>query len=739
MKSLRTKIVLALLISSLLSAVSVGLVARWMVMRQFDKETIERVLESYHSDVVAYLTTYGSWQAALRAERLPSFIRRRRGPPELPRTPVSGQIAPGPIVNHSLPPLPSADSGRMPGHYSTRSPKLAGKKGRASPPFRFTTVDAKGNILLPRDRSHLPPIKFSPQDAKPININGEVVGYILRDAELKLDKNEQAFLKTLLVSFGYALLIVLPLLLLAGIVWGHILTKPLRRLMQATEAMREGELRQQVVVSSKDEIGRLATSFNQMSNKLAGTYSKLEQSKMNAESANHAKSAFLSSMSHELRTPLSVILGFTSLMKRDAQLSKEQQNNLNVIYRSGEHLLQLLNNVLSLSKIESGKFEITQQDFAIRDVVNDLISMFAMSAERKRLRLEVDIVSDTPIYLRSDEKLLRQILINLIGNAIKFTEQGAVSLSVEYREEQKLTFIVADTGVGIAAEELTKLFQPFVQTSSGQRSVSGTGLGLSLSRRMIESLGGSIRVDSILGEGSRFVFDIVAERVTTADKPATLQRQIIGLKTEHDVRILIVDDHADNRQLLRQLLQMVGFAVRTAVNGQQAIEAWRQWRPALIWMDLRMPVMDGVTATRRIREESLASAESPIIIALTASIFTEEEPELLAQGFDAIVRKPFKEDIIFAAIARHLAVEYRYSQLSDDIENEMDMDLSNIKIANQPEEWYQALTEACQQADYFRLQDLIEELPTQQSQLAARMKRLLADYDYEALHSLTTA
>jgi PAS domain S-box-containing protein len=451
----------------------------------------------------------------------------------------------------------------------------------------------------------------------------------------------------------------------------------------------------------------------------------LEQTTQAADTANRAKSEFLANMSHELRTPLNAILGFTEVMNRDPSLTSEQQKHLDIINRSGEHLLALINDVLEMSKIEAGRITYNESSFDLDRFLNTLEDMLRVRANAKGLELTFERAPDVPHYIKSDENKLRQILINLLGNAIKFTALGGVTLRVSFgrklskkhpktqnnKPNQTLYFEVEDTGVGITPEDINRIFQPFIQTAIGYKSTEGTGLGLSISHKFVQLMGGEMTVTSQPGQGSVFAFDIPitsAEPDALDSKPS---QRIIGLAPEQpQYRLLVAEDKWTNRQLLVKLLTEIGFEVREAKDGQEAIEIWESWQPHLILMDVRMPVMDGYEATKQIRamgsrgagEQGSRGAEgqgsrgaegdnskpcprakrrvkthnsnapcpmphapcpNPKIIALSASAFSEERANILAAGCDDFIGKPFREDQLLETLARHLGVRYIYEEL----------------------------------------------------------------------------
>ncbi|NET35959.1 MAG: response regulator, partial [Cyanothece sp. SIO1E1] len=391
----------------------------------------------------------------------------------------------------------------------------------------------------------------------------------------------------------------------------------------------------------------------QQGQELAAKNQALIQAKQDAEIANRAKSEFLANMSHELRTPLNAILGFSQLMTRDPSITPPQKETLDIINRSGAHLLGLINDVLDMSKIESGAATLNPNSFDLYALLNTLYAMLRLKAESKGLKLIFECSPDVPQYVKTDERKLRQVLINLIGNAIKFTAKGSVTLHVsrgtaaekgaaKYSLSQAkpnktqnsaplsrstLFFAVEDTGAGIAPAELATIFDAFVQTESGRQSQQGTGLGLPISQKFVQLMGGDITVVSQLGQGTTVGFQLQIDPVEASEVQTKLHRRVIGLAPDQpDYRILVVEDRPENRQLLVQLLESVGFTVQEAKNGQEAIARWQTWHPHLIWMDMQMPVMDGYEATKQIRDvEPLPATAlhhaSTKIIALTASVF----------------------------------------------------------------------------------------------------------------------
>ena len=500
---------------------------------------------------------------------------------------------------------------------------------------------------------------------------------------------------------------------------------------------------------------------------------ELERAKEAAVAANRVKSTFLANMSHELRTPLNAILGFSQLMNQDANLSTEQKENLGIIHRSGEHLLTLINQVLDLSKVEAGRMTLSETNFDIHYLLADVEDMFALKAQDKGLQLRFDCADDVPQYICTDEVKLRQVLINLISNAIKFTSSGSVSVTVgtgSWEEFSKphslvstpysLTFEVKDTGVGIAAEELENLFKPFVQTASGQKVQQGTGLGLTISHQFVRLMGGEITVISsgkaftpgmplrglyddttaLPTSGTTFKFDIsvgIADASDIENQPHS--RRVVALApNQPNYRILVVDDRDYNRQLLVKLLKPLGFEVQEATNGQQAIEIWDSYSPHLIWMDMRMPVMDGYEATKRIK--STTKGQATAVIALTASAWEEEKAVILSAGCDDFVRKPFHKEAIFDMMAKHLGVRYIYQE-QEPPSHPSNVTVEPLKLTDllavMSKEWVVKLHKAALDADSELVYQILEDVPESHALVRQTFKGWVNKFQFEKILDLT--
>ena len=611
---------------------------------------------------------------------------------------------------------------------------------------------------------------------------------------------------------------------LLGLITSRWITRPIRRLSDASKAIADGYLDRTVEVKGVNELGILAYSFNQMASQLKASFAQLDttnktlettnaeldrtnqeldisnkklaitnqqleirveertyelqvskekaqKAQKAAEVANKAKSTFLANMSHELRTPLNAILGFTQIMQRDRTATRSQLENLNTINRSGEHLLALINDVLDMSKIEAGRISLNPVSFDLHRLLDTTEEMLEFKADAKGLQLLFDRHPDTPQYIRTDERKLRQVLINLLNNALKFTTEGGVTLRVSsvighvdsslntnnrepisegvsfrttnnqypkvYPLGQPITiyFEIEDTGVGIAPEELDTLFEAFTQTESGRQSEEGTGLGVPISRKFVQLMGGDITVSSQLGVGTVFKFNIIAEPAIEEElQPQQRVKQVIGLQpNQPSYRILVVDDRWENRQIVCKLLQPIGFEVKEAVNGREAIEIWEQWQPHLIWMDMRMPIMNGYEATEYIKSQ--LKGQATYIVALTASTFEEERAIVLSAGCDDFVRKPFREAVLFDKMAEYLGVKYIYENgESEPIKADFILEPTSLEVMSS--DWLTQLEQAASELDEDLIAELLNQIPDEHTLLAKALQNKVNDFDFDDIVAL---
>ncbi|MEX2308987.1 MAG: PAS domain S-box protein [Pirellulales bacterium] len=489
-----------------------------------------------------------------------------------------------------------------------------------------------------------------------------------------------------------------------------------------------------------------ASTFHDRDRKLQGVFAaardvtERKRYEQSLQQANRAKSVFLANMSHEIRTPMNAILGFSQLMLRDQDLTPRQCQYLGTINRSGEHLLALINDVLEMSKIEAGRTTLNPSTFDLSALLKDLEMMFRVRTDEKKLSFSVELIGEVPQYIVTDINKLRQVFINVLGNAVKFTEQGGIGLRVRADREGAtgpfLRVEIEDTGPGISSDDQDKLFRHFEQTKTGQQAGTGTGLGLAISREFVRLMGGAITVDSQVGKGSVFVIALPlqageAQAVQAKDKP----RHVLGFKCgQATCRVLIVDDTEDNRQLLAQLLAPVGFELRLATNGAEAVHEFEQWRPHLILMDFRMPVMDGHEAIRRIR--AMAGGEHTKIIAVTASAMDENRQELLEIGADDFISKPFREAELFQKIHAHLGVEYVYAEHPTAASLEETAEFTSESLAGWPQELIHPMREAVITADLDQLLAQIQEVELRDPRIAQGLRHLAEHFEYQKLLDL---
>lgn len=462
-----------------------------------------------------------------------------------------------------------------------------------------------------------------------------------------------------------------------------------------------------------------------------------------AEAANIAKSTFIATMSHELRTPLNAILGFSELMSRDTTTTAEQKDTLTIIKRSGAHLLSMINDVLDISKIEAGRLELDIQAFDLIGLLQDIGDMIRVRATDKQLSFRLEIAADIAQYIKADSGKLRQVLINLLGNAIKFTQQGEVILRAYTQPLPTMAMItlsieVTDSGVGVAEDKQEELFKPFVQLVQENSDTKGTGLGLAISKSLVELMGGCISVTSILGLGSTFKIELPVA-IASIDN-VSVEEEWHPVKCiapdQPPWRLLVVDDNADNRLLLTTLLTEVGFQVREAENGQQAVKTFEQWQPHLIWMDMRMPVMNGYEATEKIRQ--LAGGNAVKIIALTASAFKEQHGRIINAGCDAVLHKPFQAQEIFAGLTKHLEVKFIYQDTPALVSSPI-RETTVEMLIKLPSELRRQLHEAALNLDTEETDRMIAQIRALAPEVADGLQELAQCYQFDRIIHLTEA
>jgi PAS domain S-box-containing protein len=457
-----------------------------------------------------------------------------------------------------------------------------------------------------------------------------------------------------------------------------------------------------------------------------------------AESANRAKSAFLANMSHEIRTPMNAILGYAQIMKRDASLPESQKEAVLTIENSGNHLLSLINDILDISKIEAGHMELNPIDFNLNDLAQGLSVMFRVRCEKKGLAFHLEGFTERSFTLHGDEGKLRQILINLLGNSVKFTDQGKVTLAIQHEAQDRYKFSVTDTGKGIAKEAQARIFEPFQQAEEGLEK-GGTGLGLAISRKQIEMMGGKLELESEEGRGTNFFFTLRLPSSKGEIKKRSLRdsRKVIGLAPGFSVKALVVDDKKVNREVLNLLLTGIGVEVMEAEDGKQSLEKTASFEPDIIFMDMRMPVMDGKEAVKEIIKRY--GKDRFQMVSITASAFEHQREEYLSIGCHDFIAKPFRVEQIFECLSKLLGTEFEYEESSEESlekNNKASARLTDFSKISIPEQMFMNFKNAVEEASVTQLEKELGnlcELGEDGKLLASHLSESVESYDFDGV------
>ena len=609
--------------------------------------------------------------------------------------------------------------------------------------------------------------------ALPINHNNNHIGWV--HLRINQDTKNDIINKTINQSIIF-IIVALLIYISFAFFTANSLTNQLLKLIDTMQKVRHGHKYERAIENGVTEVVKLSREFNKMLESLNTNEKKLEHArdelqkdiserkkvekkirhlnenlelivanrtkelvteKNRAQAANKSKSVFLSNMSHELRTPLNAILGFSQLISDAPYTTKLQKKNLNIIIKSGTHLLSLINDILDMSKIEADRMKLNEIDSDLYKTIGDIADMVRLKADNKNLKFTLEMDDNLVQYINIDDRKLRQILINIINNSIKYTDDGYISLRVKSKSEDKkiatITFEIEDSGRGMSEDELKSVFEPFVQVSSSHGITEGTGLGLTIAHSFLKLMNADVNVKSKVNHGTTFSFTIIVNVVNSSNiSVETVHKKVIGIEQNSKTfKMLIVEDQKENRLLLHSILDSVGFDVYEAVNGEEAVEQFSIVRPDLIWMDMRMPIMDGYEATQKIRRLS----EDVIIVSLTASVFYEERQSIMDVGCNELVHKPYTSSEIFNVIEKYLDVSFVFEEtvIEEDLKKP---DFSKDQLEKIPHLQLEALRTALISLNPDSIMKQIKIIKRSSPALADNILLLADNYEYGAILKL---